>query len=30
MAAVKPYNSEAAFIEHITQQLQKVAKLKGK
>lgn len=29
MPAVKPYYSEAAFIDHITQQLKKVAKIKG-
>ena len=29
MPAVKPYDSEAAFIDHITQQLKQVAKIKG-
>lgn len=29
MAAVKPYDNEAAFVDHIKLQLQQVAKLKG-
>ena len=29
MPTVKPYDSEAAFIDHITQQLKQVAKIKG-
>ena len=29
MPAVKPYDSEAAFIDRITQQLKRVAKIKG-
>ena len=29
MPAVKPYDSEAVFIDHITQQLKQVAKIKG-
>ena len=29
MPTVKPYDSEAEFIDHITQQLKQVAKIKG-
>ena len=29
MPAIKPYNSEAAFIDHIRMELKKGAKFKG-
>lgn len=29
MAAVKPYDNDAAFVDHIKLQLKQVAKLKG-